>query len=31
METSVTEADFSNKDLGVSGSTMAAAFLPKCQ
>jgi hypothetical protein len=31
METTMTEADFSGKDLGVSGSMMVAAFLPKCQ
>jgi hypothetical protein len=31
METTMTEADFSNKELGVSGGMMAAAFLPKCQ
>ena len=31
METSMLEADFSNKKLGVSGAIMLAAFLPKCQ
>jgi hypothetical protein len=31
METTMTEADFSGKELGVSGGTMVAAFLPKCQ
>jgi hypothetical protein len=31
METTMTEADFSCKNLGVSGSMMVAAFLPKCQ
>jgi hypothetical protein len=31
METTMTEADFSGKALGVSGSMMVAAFLPKCQ
>jgi hypothetical protein len=31
METTMTEADFSGKDLGVSGGMMVAAFLPKCQ
>jgi hypothetical protein len=30
METAMTEADFSGKDLGKSGAIMAAAFLPKC-
>jgi hypothetical protein len=30
METSMTEADFSVKGLGESGTAMAAAFLPKC-
>ena len=31
METCMTEADFSNKDLLASGATIIAAFLPKCQ
>jgi len=31
METTMTEADFSGKQLGVSGGMMVAAFLPKCQ
>ena len=31
METSMTEADFSDKVLGVSGAIMLAAFLPKCR
>jgi hypothetical protein len=31
METTMTEANFSGKKLGVSGSMMVAAFLPKCQ
>jgi Ran GTPase-activating protein (RanGAP) involved in mRNA processing and transport len=31
METTMTEADFSGKELGVSGAMMVAAFLPKCQ
>ena len=31
IETSMTEADFSNKKLGASGAIMLAAFLPKCQ
>jgi hypothetical protein len=31
METTITEADFSGKQLGVSGGMMVAAFLPKCQ
>jgi hypothetical protein len=31
METTMTEADFSGKLLGVSGGMMAAALLPKCQ
>eukprot|EP00935_MAST-01C_sp_MAST-1C-sp1_P000241 g241.t1 len=30
METSMVEADFSGKELGVSGAIMLAAFLPKC-
>jgi hypothetical protein len=30
METSMVEADFSKKGLGVSGAIMAGAFLPKC-
>jgi hypothetical protein len=31
METSMTEADFSKKDLGVFGATLLSAFLPKCK
>ena len=31
IETSMTEADFSKKLLGASGTTMLAAFLPKCR
>jgi hypothetical protein len=31
METTMTEADFSAKALGVSGGMMVAAFIPKCQ
>jgi hypothetical protein len=31
METTMTEADFSSKDLGISGGMLVAAFLPKCQ
>jgi hypothetical protein len=31
METTMTEADFSGKELCVSGGMMVAAFLPKCQ
>jgi hypothetical protein len=31
MTTTMTEADFSGKVLGVSGSMMVAALLPKCQ
>jgi hypothetical protein len=31
METTMTEADFSGKKLGISGGMMVAAFLPKCQ
>jgi hypothetical protein len=30
METSMVEADFSGKHLGVSGAIMLSAFLPKC-
>jgi hypothetical protein len=30
MKTSMTEADFSEKYLGVSGAIMLSAFLPKC-
>jgi hypothetical protein len=30
METSMVEADFSKKGLGVSGAIMLSAFLPKC-
>jgi hypothetical protein len=30
METSMVEADFSGKVLGVSGAIMVGAFLPKC-
>jgi hypothetical protein len=31
METTMTEADFSGKALGLSGGMMVAAFTPKCQ
>jgi hypothetical protein len=31
METTMTEADFSDKALGLSGGMMVAAFIPKCQ
>ena len=31
MKTSMTEADFSDKQLGASGAIIVAAFLPKCQ
>jgi hypothetical protein len=31
MTTTMTEADFNGKALGVSGSMMVTAFLPKCQ
>jgi Ran GTPase-activating protein (RanGAP) involved in mRNA processing and transport len=30
MKTTMTEADFSGKDLGTSGALMLSAFLPKC-
>jgi hypothetical protein len=30
METTMAVADFSGKDLGVSGAIMLSAFLPKC-
>jgi hypothetical protein len=30
METSMVEADFSQKGLGVSGAILVGAFLPKC-
>jgi hypothetical protein len=30
MEISMTEADFSGKNLGASGALLVAAFLPKC-
>ena len=30
METSMVEADFSGKDLGVSGAIMLSALIPKC-
>jgi hypothetical protein len=30
MEASMTEVDFSEKGLGVSGAIMLSAFLPKC-
>jgi hypothetical protein len=30
MDTSMVEADFGGKCLGISGAIMAAAFLPKC-
>ena len=31
MNTSMTEADFSGKELYTSGAVIVAAFLPKCQ
>ena len=31
IHTSMIEADFSYKELGVSGAIMLAAFLPKCR
>ena len=31
IETSMIEADFNGKKLGVSGAIILAAFLPKCQ
>ena len=31
MQTIMTEADFSGKELGASGAMIVAAFLPKCQ
>ena len=31
MKTNMTEADLSGKELGASGATIVAAFLPKCQ
>ena len=31
MKTVMIEADFSGKELGVSGAIIVAAFLPKCQ
>ena len=31
MESSMTEADFSGKNLYAAGAIMLAAFLPKCQ
>ena len=31
MKTSMTEADFSGKELGASGAIIVAAFLLKCQ
>ena len=31
IETSLTEASFSGKNLGASGAIMLAAFLPKCE
>ena len=31
IETSMTEADFRDKALGISGAIMLAAFLPKCR
>ena len=31
IKTSMTEADFSGKNLGASGAIMLAAFLPKCR
>jgi hypothetical protein len=30
METSMTEADFSGKGLGLSGAILLSVFLPKC-
>jgi hypothetical protein len=30
IETSMVEADFGGKGLGISGALMIAAFLPKC-
>jgi hypothetical protein len=30
IETSMIEADFSGKGLGLSGAIMLSAFLPKC-
>jgi hypothetical protein len=30
MDTSMVEADFSKKGLGVSGAIMLSAFIPKC-
>jgi hypothetical protein len=30
IETTMIVADFSGKDLGVSGAIMLSAFLPKC-
>jgi hypothetical protein len=30
MEATITEADFSGKGLGKSGTMILAAFLPKC-
>jgi hypothetical protein len=30
METSMVEANFGGKGLGISGAIMVAAFLPKC-
>jgi hypothetical protein len=30
MESSMVEADFGGKGLGISGAIMVAAFLPKC-
>ena len=31
MKAIMTEADFSNKQLGASGAIIVATFLPKCQ
>jgi hypothetical protein len=31
METVMTEADFSNKCLGICGAILLAGFLPKCR
>ena len=31
MQASMTEADFSGKELGAPGAIIVAAFLPKCQ
>jgi hypothetical protein len=31
METSMVEANFGGKGLGISGAILVAAFLPKCK